>query len=314
MNRRVDRRVFLQTALPAAAGAALVMPGWATAAKARSEELTVTPLTDRIMLVSGGGGNVTVFNSTEGVLLVDGGSHERSADVLRAVKKATGSSKVHTLFNTHWHWDQTGSNQKLGKSGTRIVSHENTKLWLGAEINSKWEKRIYKPQPKEALPTKTTYTKDALDFGGEQIEYGHLPQAHTDGDIYVYFRNANVLVASDVVSVGAYPVIDYSTNGWIGGLLNATQTLLDLTRDDTKIVPGRGPAATKADLKAENEMLATMRPRLSKLLAQGMSVEDMIAAAPTREFDGKWGDPKLFIANAWPGLVARSRELGVSIV
>lgn len=314
MNRQVDRRVFLQAALPAAAGAAWVLPGWATAAKPRSAELTVTPLTDRIFLISGGGGNVTVFNSTEGVLLVDGGSHERSADVLRAVRKATGSSKIHTLFNTHWHWNQTGSNEKLGKSGTRIVSHENTKLWLGAEINSKWEKRVYKPLPKEALPSKTTYTKDTLSFGGEQVEYGYLSQAHTDGDIYVYFRNANVLVASDVFSVGAYPVIDYSTNGWIGGLLSATQTLLDLSKDDTKIVPGLGPVATKADLKAENEMLATMRPRLAKLLAQGMSAEDMIAAAPTREFDDKWGDPKLFIANAWPGLVARSRELGVSIV
>lgn len=308
----MDRRVFLQAALPA--GAALALPGWASAAKTKGEALTVTPLAERIFLITGGGGNVTVFNSSEGVLMVDGGSHERSADVLRAVKKATGSSKVHTLFNTHWHWDQTGSNAKLGKSGTRIISHENTKLWLGTEIHSKWEKRVYKPLPKEALPTKTTYTKETLDFGGERIEYGYLSQAHTDGDIYVYFRNANVLVASDVFSVGAYPIIDYSTNGWIGGLLNATQALLDLSQDDTKIVPGLGPAASKTELKAENTMLATLRPRLSKLLAKGASVQDMIDAAPTREFDAQFGDPKLFIANAWPGLVARSRELGVSIV
>jgi cyclase len=310
----MHRRLFLQAALPAAAGAALVMPGWAAAGKAKGDEITITPLADSIFLLSGGGGNVTVFQSPEGVLLVDGGSRERSADVLRAVKKATGSSKVHTLFNTHWHWDQTGSNEKLGKSGTRIVSHENTKLWLGTEIHSRWEKRVYKPLPKEALPSKTTYTRDTLSFGGEQIDFGHLGQAHTDGDIYVHFRNANVLVAGDVVSVGSYPVIDYSTNGWIGGLLNATQTLLDLSQDDTKIVTGHGAIATRAHLKAENEMLATLRPRLAKLLAQGASVQDMIDAAPTREFDDRWGDPKLFIANAWPGLVARSRELGVSIV
>lgn len=309
----MDRRVFLQAALPVA-GAALVLPRLALAGRAAAEEIAVTPLTEKIFLISGGGGNVTVFNSPEGVLMVDGGSHERSADVLSAVKKATGSSKVHTLFNTHWHWDQTGSNEKLGKSGTRIISHENTKLWLGTEIHSKWEKRVYQPLPKQALPGKTTYTRDTVSFGGEEIEYGYLPQAHTDGDLYVYFKNANVLVGSDVVSLVAYPVIDYSTNGWIGGMVNATQTLLDLSKDDTKIVPGVGPVVTKADVKTENAMLTTMRQRLAKLLAQGASVQDMIDAAPTREFDEKWGDPKLFIANAWPGLVARSRELGVSIV
>jgi cyclase len=297
-----------------AASAALVLPRWAVAGKHEAEALTATPLTDRILLISGGGGNVTVFNSPEGVVMVDGGSPERSADVLRLVKKHTGTAKIHTLFNTHWHWDQTGSNRKLGAAGTRIVAHENTKLWLGAEIDSKWQKRVFRPLPKEALPNQTFYTNGTLKLGDEQIDYGHLPQAHTDGDIYVFFRDANVLVASDVVSVGAYPIIDYSTGGWIGGLQNATQTLLDLSKEDTRIVTGFGPVATRADVAAENAMLATMKQRLAKLLAQGMSAQDMIDAAPTREFDAKWGDPKLFIANAWPGLVARARELGVSIV
>jgi cyclase len=297
-----------------AASAALVLPRWAAAGKPEADALTVTPITDRISLISGGGGNVTVFNSPEGVLMVDGGSPERSADVLRLVKKSTGTSKVHTLFNTHWHWEQTGSNQALGRAGTRIMAHENTKLWLTAEVNSKWQNRTFKPLPKQALPTQTFYTTGTLDFGGEQIEYGYLAQAHTDGDIYVYFRNANVLVASDVLSVGSYPIIDYTTNGWIGGLLNATQTLLNISKDDTRFVPGLGPVCTRADVEDENKMLATMRQRLAKLLAQGMSAQDMIAAAPTADFDAKWGDPKLFIANAWPGLVARARELGVSIV
>jgi hypothetical protein len=109
-------------------------------------------------------------------------------------------------------------------------------------------------------------------------------------------------------------VIDYCTNGWVGGMLNATQSLLDLSNDSTRIVPGLGAVMSRADLKEENAMLATMKTRLAKLLAQGMSAQDMIDAAPTREFDAKWGDPKLFIANAWPGLVQRARELGVSIV
>ena len=153
-----------------------------------------------------------------------------------------------------------------------------------------------------------------MSFGGEHIDHGYLPQAHTDGDIYVFFRNANVLVAGDVVSVGSYPIIDYSTNGWVGGLLDGTKTLIELADATTRIVPGKGPLRTRADVEAEHEMLATLKLRLSKLLAQGMSVQDMLAAAPTRDFDDHWGDPTLFISNAWPGLVQRARELGVNIV
>jgi glyoxylase-like metal-dependent hydrolase (beta-lactamase superfamily II) len=141
-----------------------------------------------------------------------------------------------------------------------------------------------------------------------------LPQAHTDGDLYVFFKNANVLVAGDVVTVGAYPISDYCTNGWIGGMGNATKTLIDLCSPSTRVVPGTGPVQTRTDIEAENAMLSAMKLKLSKLLAQGMSAQDMIAAAPTQEYDAKWGDPKLFIANAWPGLVWRARELGVSIV
>jgi glyoxylase-like metal-dependent hydrolase (beta-lactamase superfamily II) len=234
--------------------------------------------------------------------------------VLKLVKKRTGSAKVHTLFNTHWHWDQTGSNATLGKAGTRIVAHENTRLWLTTDVESKWEHRTYPALPRVAQPSKTFYTSEKVSFGGETIEYAYLPQAHTDGDIYVFFKNANVLVAGDVVSVGAYPLSDYCTNGWIGGMVNATKTLVDLCNESTRVIPGTGPVQSRADVAAENEMLTAMKLKLAKLLAQGMSAQDMIDAAPTREFDAKWGDPKLFIANAWPGLVWRARELGVSIV
>lgn len=310
----MDRRFFLSTVVPAA-GAALALPPWVIAAdKKETTPLTVSDLTDRLFVIAGGGGNVTVFNSPEGVLLVDGGSPERSAEVLQLVKKRTGASKIHTLFNTHWHWDQTGSNETLGKAGTRIIAHENTRLWLTTDVNVKWQHRVFQPLPKQAQPNQTIYTNATLQFGGERIDYGYLPQAHTDGDIYVFFRNANVLVASDVASSGAYPVIDYCTNGWIGGLANATETLLGLSNDSTRIVAGLGPTLAKADLEAEHAMLAAMKTRLAKLLAHGMSVQDMLAAAPTREYDAKWGDPTLFISNAWPGLVHRARELGVSIV
>jgi len=307
------RRSFLQGLAPALAVASL--PRWSLAAESRTGALSVTPVTDRLFVISGGGGNVTVFNSTDGVLLVDGGSPEHSQSVLATVRQKTGAQRVHTLFNTHWHWEQTGSNLTLGRTGARIIAHENTRLWLTTTVVSKWQNdKVFAPLPKEARPNQTFYTTGSLSFGGEQIDYGYLPQAHTDGDIYVFFRNANVLVAGDVVSVGSYPILDYCTNGWIGGTVNATQGLMSLCNDKTRIVSGAGSVKLPADIAAEHAMLVEMKQRLSHLLAQGMSVQDMLAAAPTREFDAQWGDPRLFVANAWPGLVQRARELGVSIV
>jgi cyclase len=307
----MDRRYFMARAVPAATLSA-ALSRWAGAAQQTA--LAVVPLTPELFVITGGGGNVTVFESPQGILLVDGASPERSGEVLKLVQSRTGASKIHTLFNTHWHSDQTGSNRTLGPAGTRIIAHENTKLWLGTDVFCKWQNRLYKLLPKDARPNQTFYTTGSVSFGGEHIDYGYLPQAHTDGDIYVYFRNANVLVAGDVVAVGSYPIIDYSTNGWIGGMLDATKSLIGLADAQTRIIPGTGPVRMRADLEAERDMLTTLKARLAQLLAKGMSVSDMLAATPTREFDAQWGDPRLFIANAWPGMVARARELGVNIV
>jgi cyclase len=313
----VDRRAFLTRALPAVVAAhalpAAVLPAIATE-RHGDATFKITPLAEGFTLISGAGGNVILFQSPEGVLLVDGGSPEHSTRLLKTIKKLTRTPQIHTLFNTHWHWNQTGSNAPLGASGTRIIAHENTRLWLTTDVESKWEKRTYERLPPKALPTSTLYTSATLTFGDEHIEYGHAPQAHTDGDLYIFFRKANVLVAGDLVTSGAYPISDYCTGGWIGGLVNATQTLLNLANDQTKIVPGTGPVLTRADVQAEHDMLVTMKRRLSEALAQGMSVQDMLNAALTRDFDTKWGDPSLFVANAWPGLVHRARELGVHIV
>jgi cyclase len=303
------RRHFLG-AVPAALLATSAVRGLAREAAS----ITSTPLGERLWLVSGAGGNVTVFQSSAGVLLVDGGAAAHTKALLAEVRRLTGETRIHTLFNTHWHHDQTGANEVLGKAGTRIIAHENTRLWLTTDVESKWERRIYQPLPKVALPTETFYTTGGFDFGGERIDYGYLPQAHTDGDLYVYFRKANVLVGADVVAKGAFPIIDYCTNGWIGGVGDAVQSLLDLSNAQTKIVAGSGAALARGDLEAELKMLTTMRSRLSKLMAQGKSAQEMIAARPAEDLQAEWGDASLFIANSYPGMSQRSGQLGVSIV
>jgi cyclase len=308
MNRR---EFVLNLAVVAATGAA---PLRFVAAREVRGPLAVTELGERLFVISGGGGNVTVFHPDEGVLLVDGGSPERSAEVLALVRKRTKQQRVHTLFNTHWHWDQTGSNLKLATAGTRIIAHENTRLWLSVDVDSKWENRKYTRLPPKARPNQTFYTPGSLSFGGETLDYALLPEAHTDGDIYVNFRNANVLVAGDVLSVGAYPILDYSSNGWFGGNLNGVTTLKGLCKADTRVVPGQGAVQAPAQVEAQVVMMTTLRQRLAKLLAQGMSAQEMIDAHPTREFDPAWGDPELFMRSAFRGISLRPQQMGAPIV
>ncbi|MEJ0100195.1 MAG: MBL fold metallo-hydrolase [Pseudomonadota bacterium] len=310
----MKRRQFIAAAMPALAAVATLRPLTSLARAASQAAPVTTQLADRLWLITGCGGNVTVFDSPEGVLLVDGGSAAQSKRLLAEVRRLTGKDRVHTLFNTHWHHDQTGSNEALGKAGARIIAHENTRLWLTTDVDSKWEQRVYQPLPEIAQPNQTFYTDGSLQFGGERIDYAYLPQAHTDGDIYVYFRNADVLVAADVAAASAFPIIDYVTNGWIGGMATATQTLLGLAGEHTRIIAGQGAPLGKAQLNAESAMLNTMKQRLSKMIAQGKGAEEMIAARPAQEFEAEWGDPALFIRNSYPGMANRARDLGVAIV
>ena len=293
------------------AGAAGVSLSLRALARSEPEPIVVVPLSDNIVQITGAGGNVVAVTGPDGVLLVDSGVEERSKDLLKAVGKLPGGQHVHTLINTHWHWDHTGGNERLGKEMVRIIAHENTKLWLGADFYCDWqENRHYTPRPKVALPTETFYTSGQMTANGQDIVYGYLPRAHTDSDIYVFFPKANVLVAGGLVSVGAYPVLDYTTGGWIGGIDDASKALVGIANKDTRVVPGIGPVQTFADLQAQSEMLHTMHERLVDLMRKGIGTDDLAAHPPTEEFNAKWGDPQLFLANAYRGMWGHVRELG----
>ena len=272
--------------------------------------LVATRLTPDVALITGAGGNVVVLAQDEGLLIVNGGRAERSGELIAAIGREFPGRAPRILFNTDWHPDHTGLNTTLGLAGTRIVAHENTRGWLSIEVVGRWQQRSFAPLPPKARPSETFYTTGTLAFGREKVAYGHLGQAHTDGDIYVHLQGADILIAGDVVTVGEYPVLDYSTGGWIGGMATAARTLVGIAGAGTRIVPGAGPVQGLAHLQAEHEMLTATRDRLVKLLKSGASVSDMLAAAPTREFDAMWGDPSLFVRNAYPGLWWHARELG----
>lgn len=295
-----NRRDFIQAA--GAATLSLAALGARPAAARDTPPITAQRLNDHLLVFSGAGANVVAVSGPESVLLVDGGLEERSRDLASAVRKELGSHPVQILFNTHWHPEQTGSNERLGPKGVRIIAHENTKLWLEYPQNVPLQNRTYGPLPPKARPNDTIYDKGKLLFAGEQVDYGYLLQAHTDGDIYVFFRESNVLATGGPVSGEGWPVIDWKTGGWIGGLVQALGTLSRVADDKTRVVPANGPVLTRDDLQSQQQMYATIFRRLTRLLRKGMSPDEAVAAGPAKEFEEKWGDSSTFVTMAFKSL------------
>ena len=236
------------------------------------------------------------------MLLVDGGSAAASDALMKAVTALPGGGPVHTIFNTHWHPEQTGSNEVLGKAGTTIIAQENTKLWLTTDVTWSWNGKLFKRLPKIAQPNKTFYTTGTLESG---IQYGHIPDAaHTDGDLYVYFPQQNVLAVGDVVSGQGWPVVDWQTGGWIGGIVGGLQRLQTIANADTRIVPGRGPVLSLADIKKQTEMYGEIYNRLSQMLNKGRGPSEAVEARPTKEFDAQMGNGDEFVRRSFESLWA----------
>ncbi len=272
--------------------------------------LTTSDLGAKLLAIGGAGANVIAAAGGSGTLLVDGGSAARTTELLALVRERAGAHPIEILFNTSWRDEHTGSNETLGAAGAKIFAHENTKLWLGGDFDVDWEKRHYAPRPKAALPTNTFYVSGALDFDGRKIEYKYLPRAHTDGDIAVFFPDANVLAAGGLVAVDSYPVVDYATGGWIGGLEAATKALLGSTDRATKIVPAYGSVCGRTELEAQLALCTAMRERANDAYKRGLSFAEFVATKPTAEFDAQRGDPAQFLLLVHRGAFAHMRELG----
>jgi glyoxylase-like metal-dependent hydrolase (beta-lactamase superfamily II) len=253
-----------------------------------------------------------LLGSSAGIALIDSGAPEHAERVSKFVAERFGGAPVDLLFNTHWHLGHTGGNEAIGGGGAKIVAHENTRLWMSTEFYVDWQDRTYPARPAPARPTETFRSSDpqpiALDHAGENIEYALLREAHTDGDIYVRFPELNVVVAGGAVTVGRYPVLDYATGGSLGGLIDATQTLMDMCDAETLIVPAAGPAQRRGHLEAQRDMLSTVRERMQSMARQGKSVDEMLAAGITKEFDARWGsNAQRFLSNAYDSIWAIGR-------
>jgi len=283
----------------------------ATAAQAGPVALSTTSLGERVTLMTGAGNNVLALAGDNGSLLVDAGDAAHAPALLKDVLKLGG--RVSAVFNTHYHLESTGGNDAMATAGAKIIAHLNSKLWMTQEIIRDWEGgKVYPPRAKAALPTEAfRATSGEMTVGGERIEYGLLTQAHTDGDLFVHFKNANVLAVGDAVQPGRLPTLDWFCGGWIGGMQNAQKALLDRADDHTVIVPASGPVMTRADLQANHATIVGIREKLVGLLKKGQGAQNMIDARAVDEFkDVMPGDAATFLYCAYRGLWAHARELG----
>lgn len=318
MTQHFHRRRFLAATLGGAAACAMPRAVWGQAAGA----LQATPLRGGLAMISGAGGNVVAGVDDSGVLLVDGGAAARSAELLELVSSHSGGKPVRTVINTHWRPDFTGSNVALAERGAKIVAHENTRLWLTQTIEPPYEDRVYQPLPEAARPGVTTYDSGMEPFAGGEARYQYMLQAHTDGDLYVHFPEANVIAAGGALTSDGWPMIDWWTGGWIGsgsqnaldtvtiptsgGLVAGLQRIMLAADDDTIIVPGYGPAIGLAELRSQIQMYSDLAGTLRDMLFNGQSPEDVLGADPLAGVRPEWGSHEAFLVRAfeslWPHL------------
>ena len=316
-QRGHTRRQVLKRAIGAAAGIALGAPVRlaAAAGQAAPEAAGTVRLADDLFLIRlPGQANVVAHIGTDGVLLVDGASAGASDALMTAVAAVPGAGSVHTIVNTHWHPEQTGSNERLGSAGKTIIAHENTRLWLATDVTWPWNGQAFKRLSKAAQPNKTFYVTGELSSPSPStgtpsrtldIRYGHIPDAaHTDGDLYVYFPRQNVLAVGDVVSGDGWPVVDWATGGWIGGIVGGLQRLQTLGNEETRIVPGRGPVLSRTNLTTQAQMYGTIYDRLTQLLNKGRGPSEAVAARPAKEFEAQMGNSDEFVRRAFESLWA----------
>jgi glyoxylase-like metal-dependent hydrolase (beta-lactamase superfamily II) len=304
LRHRASRRQLLQGAIGGMAGMALGsgvlrIPR----AFAQTPAVTTTELASGLQVLSVGGSNVVAQTGPDGALLVDGGS-AATADAIAAAVADLTRGPIHTLFNTHWHPEQTGLNTRLGPAGARIIAQENTRLWLTTDITYPWDGSHFEPLPEAGRPTESFYDAGELESG---VQYGYLRHAaHTDGDLYVKFPAENVLAVGDTITgAGAgWPFVDWWTGGWIGGIVGNLELLLTLADDATRVVPATGPVLDRAELQTQYDMYNTVYERLATLLNRGRGPDEAVAAKPTAEFDAKMGPPDAFVKQAFESLWA----------
>ncbi len=263
---------------------------YAHAEQRQEVEIKTQKLTDGIYVLFGRGGNIGLSVGEDGAYIIDDQFAPLSDKINQAIDAIT-DAPVKFVVNTHWHGDHTGGNENFGKQGSTIVAHDNVHKRMSSKQNLFG--REINPAPKIAQPSVTYHKEMSLKLNSDKMRIVHVANAHTDGDSIVFFEQDNVLHMGDCYFNIGYPFVDTSSGGSIDGYINALETGLTLANDETQIIPGHGPMASKKDMAAYVKMLTEIRNNVAKLKQQGKSLQETIAAKPSEKFDEKNG--KAFI-------------------
>lgn len=268
---------------------------------AQAEENTVKiipiKLTDQIYMLTGKGGNIGLCIGKDGTFLIDDQFAPLTPKILAAIK-SVGGEQPRFLLNTHFHGDHTGGNENLGKQGTLIFSHDNVRERLNAGSFIQEFKKKRPGLTPEGLPVVTFSEGISFHMNNDTIQATFVPAAHTDGDSFIYFKKSNVIHTGDIFFNGFYPFIDVQHGGSLKGMIKAVDKVLLLADDRTKIIPGHGPLADKAQLTSYRKMLQTAFERLRKLKAEGKTAKEAAELDPLEDLDDVWGDG-LFETDRW---------------
>jgi len=262
-------------------------------------QIKTTDLGNNTWMLEGQGGNITVAVGTDGIIMVDG-QFAPLSDKIKAAIKAISPLPIKYLINTHYHGDHTGGNENFAKDGVTVVAHDNLRVRLAAGTIQGLTGNKIASRPAEALPKQTYFGGSiTLEVGGRKAILTYVANAHTDGDTWVYFSDANVLCTGDTSNnLKKYQNIDFANGGDVRGMIRAQDAYLKAGNDATKIVVGHGPLASKKDVAEFRAMLVTARDRVEKLFNEGKTEEEVIALKPLADLDATWArNPQDAIGN-----------------
>ncbi len=273
----------------------------ATTGQADDIKIVPAPVAEQIYMLTGEGGNIGLFIGEDGTFLIDDQFAPLTDKIVAAIK-SVGGDYPRFLLNTHYHGDHTGGNEKLGKGGTLIFSHDNVRERLSSGSFIEAFKMKRPPVTREGLPVVTFSEDISFHINGDTVRAIHVAHAHTDGDSFIYFKEANVIHAGDFFFNGFYPFIDVSHGGSLKGMIVAVDRVLSLADDRTKIIAGHGPLGDKKQLESYRQMLETAYERLNKLKAAGKTAQEAVAAKPLADLEADWGNG-LFKGDRWIELI-----------
>jgi glyoxylase-like metal-dependent hydrolase (beta-lactamase superfamily II) len=261
-------------------------------------KIEVVDVAPGIYMLVGRGGNIGLTVGNDGAAIID----DQFADMVPKIRSAVAllsDKPVHFVINTHLHGDHTGGNDAFGAAGAVIIAHDNVRRFLGSDQVNPSNNEAIPARARQALPVITFANSATLHFNDDDLEFMHLPNAHTATDIVVRFRKANVLHMGDCFT-GGFPFIDANTGGTLDGLILGQEKVLATVDDATRIIRGHGPLGNKAELQAFHDMLVVVRDRVARLVKAGKSQDQVVEARPTREFEEKYGGAS-FDAAQWIG-------------